>query len=143
MGLTGSIARGLGAGAIGTLAMTGWQELSSRLMSPDEDSGEHTAGDDTGQDGGDNTQDASQNGGQGGGAHDPWEQAPVPAQVARKLANLAGIDPGPERIPLLTNIMHWGYGTGWGAVYGLAGKWRVSARFAASRAWANSNGLAR
>ena len=26
---------------------------------------------------------------------------------------------GPEHIGLLTNVMHWGYGTTWGPVYGL------------------------
>jgi len=25
----------------------------------------------------------------------------------------------PDLIPLLTNVMHWGYGTGWGTVYGI------------------------
>jgi len=90
------VARGLAAGVAGTAAMTGWQELSSRLRD---------------------------GGGSGEGSEppaDPWEQASTPAQVARKI--LSGVfdrDPPPERIPLLTNVMHWGYGTTWGAVYGL------------------------
>jgi hypothetical protein len=58
------IVAGLGAGALGTLAMTGWQELSARLMSDGDGDGE------TGT--------------------PSWEDAPVPAQVARKLANVAG-----------------------------------------------------
>jgi hypothetical protein len=83
----------LGAGVVGTLAMTGWQELSGKLMSSAEDDSSSTS-------------------------KDPWEQAPVPARVARKLARLAGVDPSPKRIPLLTNLMHWAYGTTWGAAYG-------------------------
>jgi hypothetical protein len=107
------IATGLGAGVLGTLAMTGWQELSARLMS-DGDGG-------------------------GGGAGTPsWEDAPVPAQVARKLANAAGTDPDPKRIPLLTNVMHWSYGTGWGAVYGLLPKRPVTGIAFGAGVWAMS-----
>jgi hypothetical protein len=92
-----SIVLGLGAGVAGTLAMTGWQELSAKLMSSDEDDSSPTPA-------------------------DPWDEAPVPAQVARKIARLAGVDPSPKRIPLLTNLMHWSYGTGWGALYGAAAR---------------------
>ena len=109
------IAAGLGAGALGTVAMTGWQELSSRLMSDGEDSG----------DGAD-------------APSDPWQQAPVPAQVARKLANVVGIDPDPKRIPLLTNVMHWSYGTGWGAIYGLLPKRRGTGLLFGAGVWAMS-----
>jgi hypothetical protein len=109
-----TIASGLGAGAIGTLAMTGWQELSSRLMSNGSDSG----GDDQ--------------------PSDPWAQASVPAQVARKLANVVGVDPDPKRIPLLTNLMHWSYGTGWGAIYGLLPKRRGMGLLFGAGVWAMS-----
>ena len=94
----GAVARGLLAGAVGTAAMTAWQELSSRLQSPGSEEGD------------------------GGGEppQDPWEQASAPAQVARRV--IEGVfqrDAPPESIPALTHGMHWGYGTGWGAVYGL------------------------
>jgi hypothetical protein len=88
---------GLAAGAVGTLAMTGWQELSARLLSSDGEGSSSPSG-------------------------DPWDEAPAPAQVARKAARLVGLDPSPGRIPLFTNVMHWGYGTTWGAVYGLAAR---------------------
>jgi uncharacterized membrane protein YagU involved in acid resistance len=92
----GAVARGLAAGVIGTAAMTVAQELSSKLRS-----------------GGDGEPSAEQ-------PQDPWEQAPPPAKIARRIAE--GVfrqEVSAERIPLLTNAMHWGYGTGWGAVYGL------------------------
>jgi hypothetical protein len=90
---------GLAAGVIGTAAMTLWQELSAKLLASDDESSSS-------------------------GNEDPWEQAPAPAQVARKAARLVGVDPSPDRIPLLTNAMHWGYGTMWGAVYGLVARAR-------------------
>ena len=96
MTLIEKVARGLVAGVLGTVAMTGWQELAARLQS---------------------------SGGQDGQEQpsDPWESAPVPAQVARKIGEgLFGLEVPAERIPLLTNVMHWSYGTGWGAIYGLA-----------------------
>jgi hypothetical protein len=62
------IVASLGAGALGTLAMTGWQELSARLMSDGDGDGD----------------------GDGETGTPSWEDAPVPAQVARKLANVAG-----------------------------------------------------
>jgi hypothetical protein len=49
-----------------------------------------------------------------------WDEASAPAQVARKALLLVGVDPPPSWIPVLTNAMHWGYGTTWGIVYGLA-----------------------
>jgi hypothetical protein len=94
MPIGAKITRGLAAGAIGTSAMTAWQELAAQLRS----SGE--------------TQEQPS---------DPWESAPVPAKVAKKIGEeLFGVEVPAERIPLLTNVMHWSYGTGWGAVYGLA-----------------------
>jgi hypothetical protein len=75
--------------------MTAWQELSSRLSG----------------------------GGEGGGdaPSDPWATAPAPAKVARKFAtDVLGRDVSPDRIPLLTNLMHWGTGVGWGVAYGIA-----------------------
>jgi uncharacterized membrane protein YagU involved in acid resistance len=47
-----------------------------------------------------------------------WDEAPVPAQVARKIGEgVFGRKVSAAKIPLLTNVMHWGYGTGWGVVY--------------------------
>ncbi len=92
-----AVGRGLLAGVVGTAAMTGWQELSMKIRSDDDDGG-------------------------GGGEEpdDPWEQASAPAQVGRRI--IEGVfhrDASPELIPLLTQGMHWAYGTGWGAVYGV------------------------
>jgi hypothetical protein len=51
-----------------------------------------------------------------------WADAPAPAQVAKKLADAVGEGRRftREDVPLLTNVMHWLYGVGWGGVYGLA-----------------------
>src|SRR5947209_158634 len=92
----GYLFRGLLAGAAGTLAMTGWQDLAQRLRS----SGEN---------------------GEGPPPSDPearWEQAPTPAKVARRIAEpILGRPVSPDLIPLLTNVMHWGYGISWGGAY--------------------------
>jgi hypothetical protein len=92
----GAVARGLLAGAAGTAAMTGLQELSSRLWP------------------------SGGGGGDGEPPQDPWEQASAPAKVARRV--IEGVferEAPPEWIPALTHGMHWAYGTGWGAIYGL------------------------
>jgi hypothetical protein len=76
--------------------MTAWQTLSSKLQS----SGEKES------------QAASE---------DPWQQAPAPAKVAKRIGE--GIfqkDVSPDLIPLLSNATHWAYGTSWGIPYGLA-----------------------
>jgi hypothetical protein len=96
----GALARGLVAGAAGTAVMTGAQALGARLKGGVDEGG---GGDD------------------GGPPRDPWEDAPAPAQVARRV--IEGVfrrDVPPERIGLLTHVMHWGYGTMWGAIFGLA-----------------------
>ncbi len=96
----GAVARGLVSGAVGTAFMTLAQELSAKLAS----SGESD------QDGAHDEQ----------RPQDPWEQASVPAKVARRISEgVFGQEVSPERIPLLTHGMHWAYGTGWGTVYGL------------------------
>ena len=99
----GAVARGLAAGAVGTACMTLAQELSARLQSSQSDD----------QQGDDQQGDDQQN-------RDAWAQASMPAKVARRISR--GVferDVPPERIPLLTNAVHWAYGTAWGAVYGL------------------------
>lgn len=94
----GAVARGIAAGLVGTAIMTAWQEIVGRLTSSgSEDSG-----------GGDDGQD------------DPWESAPAPAVVGKRLVEgLFRTEVPAERIGLLTNAVHWTYGTGWGVVYGL------------------------
>src|SRR5881398_1069923 len=48
------------------------------------------------------------------------EQAPVPAKVGRVVVERVLSRPvSPDLIPLLTNVMHWSYGIGWGGVYGV------------------------
>ena len=94
--------------------MTAWQELSSRLQSAvSEDSASGADGQADGR--GVPEKDS-----------DPWEDAPVPAKVAQRAAEgLFGWRLPPERIPLITTVMHWAYGTGWGVPYGI---WARSAR---------------
>jgi hypothetical protein len=54
------------------------------------------------------------------GGEPSWDDAPAPAEVARRLIEgLFQVKVPAERIPLLTNGMHWAYGTGWGVVYAL------------------------
>ena len=94
-----AVATGLAAGVVGTGLMTAWQELAGRLKS--------AASDDA--------REPDQP------ARDPWDDASAPAKVAKRIGE--GVfhkSVSSERIPLLTNAMHWGYGTSWGAVYGLA-----------------------
>jgi uncharacterized membrane protein YagU involved in acid resistance len=87
------IVRGLLAGVVGTAAMTAYQELVGRLRvgEPREEPRSEA---------------------------EAWEQAPAPAKVARlALERVTGRTVSAERIPLLTNVMHWGYGKTWGLGY--------------------------
>jgi hypothetical protein len=104
----GAAARGVAAGALGTLAMTVWQELAARVRGG----------------GSSDSWESSQQ------PEDPWVQAPVPAKVARRAVALFGWDVGPERIQLLTNVMparelaldlsyHLVYGIGTGSAFAL------------------------
>jgi len=73
----GAFGRGLVAGAVGTAAMTAWQKLSARLQ---QSSSADSDGDSQG--------------------NDPWESAPAPAQVAKRL--IEGVfqrEVGAEKIP--------------------------------------------
>jgi len=97
----GAAARGALSGLTGTAVMTGWQELSARLQSSDGSSSS-------------SEQEQPQT------EEERWEQAPAPAKVARRIASgVFGRELPAERIDLVTNVMHWGYGTGWGVVFGL------------------------
>jgi hypothetical protein len=92
---TGGVKRGLGAGLVGTVAMTALQELMARRrpvpagpMMPEAD---------------------------------PWSHAPAPAQLAKRvMQELTGREIPPDRIPMYTNAMHWGYGVSLGPAYALA-----------------------
>ena len=87
----GALARGLIAGAVGTSVMTAYQMLVARLRNDDS-----------------------------GTQPKRWRDAPAPAQVGKRI--LTGVFK--ENVTLadagkLTQVMHWGYGTGWGAALGL------------------------
>src|SRR3954454_10865266 len=91
--LTGSIGRGIVAGAVGTAVMTGLQlavrkARGERLDTP---------------------------------VPRTWADAPAPAQVVKKAAEAVGHgrDVTKKDVPLITNLMHWAYGTWWGLAYGL------------------------
>ena len=90
----GAVTRGLAAGVVGTAVMTLVQELSAKLQAPSD--------------------------GAAPPPQDPWAQASAPAKVGRRIIEGVFEHPvPPERIGLLTNVMHWAYGTGWGAIYGI------------------------
>jgi hypothetical protein len=87
----GAVARGLAAGAVATAAMTGYQDLVARMHGR-ESSPKPRA----------------------------WKDAPAPAQVGKRI--VSGVFDKQvtlDRVGLLTNAMHWTYGVGWGAAYGL------------------------
>ena len=49
-----------------------------------------------------------------------WEDAPAPAQAGKRLAEGFLQRPLPAgAAPITNNVMHWGFGTFWGAVYGV------------------------
>ena len=90
----GALLRGLVAGGAGTAVMTAYQELVQ-----------------SGESAGDN---------EPVGEAERWQQAPAPAQVAKRI--LEGVlrkQVGADQIPLLTTVMHWLYGTAQGGMYGL------------------------
>ncbi len=87
----GAVARGLIAGAVGTSVMTTYQLLVAKLRNDDSE-----------------TQPKR------------WRDAPAPAQVGKRI--LTGVFK--ENVTLadsrrLTQVMHWAYGTAWGAALGL------------------------
>ena len=97
----GAVARGLGAGLVGTGCMTVLQEvMAARRRRAAAAAG--PVGNGSGRSG------------------DPWATAPAPAQLARRV--IVGVlqrDVPAERIPFFTNAVHWGYGTAMGALYGV------------------------
>jgi hypothetical protein len=49
-----------------------------------------------------------------------WDDAPAPAQVGRRIyEGLFQTQLPPESAALTNNVMHWLYGLGWGAAYGI------------------------
>jgi len=95
----GAVARGLVAGLVGTAAMTVHQELASKIRASRSVS---------------SSSDADQQ------PPDPWDEAPAPAIVAKRVIEGVFSHRVPaERIGTLTNVAHWTYGTAWGAVFGL------------------------
>lgn len=49
-----------------------------------------------------------------------WDQAPAPAQMGRRLVEGVFQREVPaSRAALVNNVMHWAYGLGWGAQYGI------------------------
>ncbi|MDQ6835859.1 MAG: DUF1440 domain-containing protein [Actinomycetota bacterium] len=90
-------ARGIAPGVLGTALMTAWQELAAKLRASGDVGSEPRKP-----------------------SEDPWEEASAPAKVAKRIGEGVFHKPvSPALIPLLTNVMHWGYGTGWGAGYEL------------------------
>jgi hypothetical protein len=51
---------------------------------------------------------------------DPWESAPAPARVGKRLVEgLLGRPVPASAIPVLTQVMHWSYGSAWGGAYAM------------------------
>lgn len=94
----GAVAAGVAAGAIGTAAM---DALLYRRYRREGGQGEPIAWETA------------------RGLND-WEKAPVPAQVGKRLAEgYLKRELPPSSARLMTNVMHWGYGSAWGGLYGL------------------------
>lgn len=94
----GALTRGVVAGAVGTACMTALQEVMARRRRAH----------------------APVSSGNGDGPGDPWESAPAPAQLAKRV--IEGVfqrEVPVERITFFTNAVHWGYGTAMGGMYGL------------------------
>ncbi len=93
-----ALARGLLAGLAGTAAMTAYQTLLSSLRSSGSENGE--------------------SGSISGEA--AWKHAPAPAKVGRRiLEGLFKRDVPKDEIGSLSALVHWSYGTAWGAGYGV------------------------
>ncbi|MCW3016190.1 MAG: hypothetical protein JWO02_3282 [Solirubrobacterales bacterium] len=49
-----------------------------------------------------------------------WDEAPAPAQMGKRVVGCVFRRELPdERAALTNNVMHWSYGTSWGALYGI------------------------
>lgn len=84
-----AVAQGLCAGAIGTAVFTAYQLATGKVEAKPEPPAD-------------------------------WSDTPEPAQVGQRVAEGVFQEEVPiEKAPLLTQIVHWLYGTSWGGVYGL------------------------
>jgi hypothetical protein len=93
--LVSTIARGAAAGAIGTLAMDLVWYVRYRRGGGEAEFADWEITHDL----------------------DSWEQAPAPAQMGRKVLQVAGVDVPLDRAAALSNFMHWIYGSTWVAAY--------------------------
>ena len=94
----GAVARGLLAGAVGTAAMDRFLYVRYRRGGGKERPEEWEFSEDL----------------------SGWESAPAPAQVGKRLSEgLFQVELPPTRAELVNNVMHWAYGTLWGALYGI------------------------
>lgn len=85
-----AIAQGIGAGVIGNALFTAYQELTSG----DEPKKKPKPSD--------------------------WSETPEPAQVGHRVAEgVFDRDVPLEKAGLVTNVVHWLYGSSWGALYGV------------------------
>lgn len=96
----GAVKLGLGAGLVGTVAMTAFQEFTAHRRRSTMPAGPMMP------------------------ESDPWSHAPAPAQLAKRvMQEVTGREIPPDRIPMYTNAMHWGYGISLGPMFGLAQRW--------------------
>lgn len=93
----GAVLRGIVAGAVGVVAMDAYWYARYRLS-----------------------------GGRSGvlsyefGAEKDWEKVSAPGKLGKRLIEGLMQEEFPaEKAPLVNNTMHWAYGLGWGAVYGI------------------------
>jgi hypothetical protein len=94
----GAVARGLVAGAVGTVAMDTFLFARYRRSGGDSSAQEWESS----------------------AGVTSWEQAPAPAQVGKRLVEgLFEIELPPRRARLVNNVMHWAYGILNGAQYGI------------------------
>jgi hypothetical protein len=94
----GTIARGLAAGAVGTLAMDLLWFTRYRRRGGDRSFAAWEFSPET----------------------DGWQRAPAPAQVGRRLVEgLFDLELSPRHAPLVNNVTHWAYGMLGGAQYGV------------------------
>jgi hypothetical protein len=96
----GAVKLGFAAGLVGTTAMTALQEVMAHRRRTRMPAGPMMP------------------------ESDPWSHAPAPAQLAKRvMQEVTGREIPPDRIPMYTNAMHWGYGVSLGPAYGLARRW--------------------
>jgi hypothetical protein len=84
-----ALGQGLLAGVLGNAVFTGYQMLTGQIEQPAEEPKD-------------------------------WSETTTPAQVGQRVTEGVFEQDVPLRkAGLLTHVVHWAYGTGWGAVYGL------------------------